>query len=108
MSCEKCCMDRWYCESVRDKWRRKCRRCDQWQQGSIQMFKNTTILCLVVIVLIVVCNSTFDFGPTHFEMPARSTETRIEQRLMDVARLMEEAKTDKILRSKVEEVLSKW
>ena len=72
------------------------------------MFKNMTIAILAVIVLIVVCNSTFNWGPMNFQMPSRSTDARIEQQLMSAARLIEAAKTDKVLRRKVEKVLVEW
>lgn len=72
------------------------------------MFKNMTIAILAVILLIVTCNTTFNWGPMNFEMPTRSTDAKIEQRLMSAARLIEAAKTDKILHRKVEKILSEW
>lgn len=72
------------------------------------MFKNITILALVVLLLIVVCNSTFGVGGFHFSMPSHSTETKVERQLMSAARLIEQAKTDKALKRKVEQILVNW
>lgn len=72
------------------------------------MFKNMIIAVLAVTLLIVICNTSFNWGPMSFQMPSRSTDTKIEQRLMSAARLIEDAKTDKVLRQKVEKVLANW
>lgn len=102
MACEgKCCMDTWYCESIRNKWKRKCKRCDQWQQGEVKMFKNLAIVILAVTVLIVVCNSTFTVGPVSFEMPRNNSASRIDSKLMDALVLIEQEKEEEIFRGKV-------
>lgn len=101
-----CCGNEWKCNRVRRK------MCVHYKK-EMRMFKNTIILILSVILLIVICNGTFDLrGPIRVGFPARnsnhSTEAKIEARLMSAARLIEDAKTDKILRSKVEKVLENW
>lgn len=101
----KCDMDMWYCQSIRDKWRRKCKRCDQWQQGEIKMFKNLTILVLVIIVLM------FGIDRGGFSIRPRAwigREVTVESRLMDAARLLEEAKTDAVLKTKVDKLIESW